>query len=90
VALRDKYVPSTIAVAAGRVIVARRAVLGLGAGRAARPRKMRRFRLGAGPLIGAGPVEMQSQSTNVSAVFFLIRVQAALAASMVSSKPVFE
>jgi hypothetical protein len=35
-------------------------------------------------------MEMQSQSSNVSAVFFLIRVQAALAASMVSSKPPFE
>ncbi len=35
-------------------------------------------------------MEMQSQSSKVSAVFFLIRVQAALAASMVSSKPPFK
>jgi hypothetical protein len=33
------------------------------------------------------PLEMQSQSSNVSAVFVLIHVQAALATSMVSSKP---
>jgi cellobiose-specific phosphotransferase system component IIA len=32
-------------------------------------------------------LEMQSQSSNVSAVFVLIHVQAALATSMVSSKP---
>jgi hypothetical protein len=35
-------------------------------------------------------LEMQSQSSNVSAVFFLIRAEAALAASMVSSKPPFQ
>jgi hypothetical protein len=32
-------------------------------------------------------LELQSQSSNVSAVFVLIHVQAALATSMVSSKP---
>jgi hypothetical protein len=35
------------------------------------------------------PAFPQHKSSNVSAVFFLIRLQAALAASMVSSKPPF-
>jgi hypothetical protein len=45
-------------------------------------------RFAACPITSA--LEMQSQSSNVSAAFFFIRVRAALAASMVSSKPPFE
>ena len=43
--------------------------------------------IGTVALMRPGALEMQRQSSNVSAVFVLIHVQAALATSMVSSKP---